>query len=33
VGDSIDSNWVIESINFDSLSIRSGALSSEIPLR
>lgn len=33
VGDSIDSNWVIESINFDSLSIRSGTLSSEIPLR
>lgn len=33
VGDSIDSNWVIESINFDSLSIRSGNLSSEIPLR
>ena len=33
VGDSIDSDWVIESINFDSLSIRSGALSSELPLR
>jgi len=33
VGDAIDSNWVIESINFDSLSIRSGNLSSEIPLR
>jgi hypothetical protein len=33
VGDAIDSNWVIESINFDSLSIRSGDLSSEIPLR
>lgn len=33
VGDSIDGNWVIESINFDSLGIRSGALSSELPLR
>ena len=33
VGDSIDANWVIESINFDSLNIRSGALSSELPLR
>mgnify|MGYP006080311963 CR=1 FL=1 len=33
VGDAIDSDWVIESINFDSLSIRSGALSSELPLR
>jgi hypothetical protein len=33
VGDSIDSDWVIESINFDSLSVRSGALSSELPLR
>ena len=33
VGDAIDSNWFIESINFDSLSIRSGSLSSEIPLR
>jgi hypothetical protein len=32
-GDSIDSDWVIESINFDSLSIRSGTLSSELPLR
>lgn len=33
VGDRIDSDWVIESINFDSLSISSGALSSELPLR
>ena len=33
VGDTIDGDWVIESINFDSLSIRSGALSSELPLR
>jgi hypothetical protein len=33
VGDSIDGDWVIESINFDSLGIRSGALSSELPLR
>ena len=33
VGDSIDSDWVIESINFDSLNIRSGALRSELPLR
>jgi hypothetical protein len=33
VGDSIDGDWVIESINFDSLSISSGALSSELPLR
>jgi hypothetical protein len=33
VGDAIDNDWVIESINFDSLSIRSGTLSSELPLR
>jgi len=33
VGDSIDGDWIIESINFDSLGIRSGALSSELPLR
>ena len=33
VGDAIDGDWVIESINFDSLSIRSGALSTELPLR
>ena len=33
VGDAIDGDWVIESINFDSLGIRSGALSSELPLR
>jgi hypothetical protein len=33
VGDSIDGDWVIESINFDSLGIRSGAFSSELPLR
>ncbi len=33
VGDRIDSDWVIEAINFDSLSIRSGAMSTELPLR
>ena len=33
VGDRIDSDWFIESINFDSLSIRSGIMSTEIPLR
>ena len=33
VGDTIDGDWVIESINFDSLGIRSGAFSSELPLR
>jgi hypothetical protein len=33
VGDRIDSDWVIESINFDSLNIRSGVQRSEIPLR
>ena len=32
-GDRIDSDWFIESINFDSLSIRSGTMSTEIPLR
>jgi hypothetical protein len=33
VGDAIERDWIIESINFDSLNIRSGALSSELPLR
>ena len=33
VGDRIDSDWVIEAINFDSLSIRSGTMSTELPLR
>ena len=33
VGDRIEGDWVIEAINFDSLTIRSGSLSSELPLR
>ncbi len=33
VGDRIDSEWVIEAINFDSLSLRSGTMSTELPLR
>ena len=33
VGDTLDSNWVIESINSDSLEIRSGTQTTELPLR
>ena len=33
VGDRIEGEWIIEAINFDSLSIRSGNLRSELPLR
>lgn len=32
VGDRIEGEWFIEAINFDSLSIRSGDLRSELPL-
>ena len=33
VGDSLDKNWVIESINSDSLTLRSGAMKTQLPLR
>ncbi len=33
VGDKLDSNWVIESINSDSLELRSGTKTTELPLR
>ena len=33
VGDTIDGNWVIESINSDSLELRSGTQTTELPLR
>lgn len=33
VGDSLDSNWVIEAINSDSLELRSGTQTTELPLR
>ena len=33
VGDKLDPNWVIESINSDSLELRSGTQTTELPLR
>lgn len=33
VGDNIDRDWVIESIGIDTLTIRSGTLSTQLPLR
>lgn len=33
VGDLLDRNWVIESINSDSLELRSGTQTAELPLR
>jgi hypothetical protein len=33
VGDNLDPNWVIESINSDSLELRSGTQTTELPLR
>lgn len=33
VGDSLDKNWVIESISSDSLTLRSGAMTTQLPLR
>ena len=33
VGDKLDSSWVIESINSDSLEVRSGTQTTELPLR
>ena len=33
VGDTLDRNWVIESINSDSLELRSGTQTTELPLR
>lgn len=33
VGDTLDRNWVIESINSDSLKLRSGTQTTELPLR
>ena len=33
VGDKLDSNWMIEAINSDSLELRSGTQVTELPLR